>query len=138
MKLSWTIKAAVFAAATFCFAMSASSEPVSFDLPVQAHWGMSTLPPGHYTLEVDPATSWPQTISVIHEGQKRWVSPLVQQAQEDSNRSYLVLVPVGGTYFVREYNSGPTGKRYTFGVPKTAPKAQTASATTSVPVTRGY
>jgi hypothetical protein len=63
---------------------------------------------------------------------------VIQQVQEDSDRSYLVLVSVGGTYFVREYNSGPTGKRYTFGVPKLAPKARTASATTSVPVTRGY
>jgi hypothetical protein len=137
MKLSWKIRAGVFAAATFCFAISATSEPVSFDLPVEAHWGMSILPPGHYTLEVPPTTSWPQTLSVIHQGEKQWISPLIQEAQEDSNRSYLVLVPVGGAYFVREYNSGPTGKRFTFRVPKTAPKAQTASAMTSVPVTRG-
>ena len=35
-----------------------------------------------------------------------------------SNRSYLQLVNVNGTYFVRKYTSGITGRLLMFSVPK--------------------
>jgi hypothetical protein len=137
-KLKWIMNASVIAMAIYCGVPSAEAEQISFDLAVEAHWGTIILQPGHYSLEVPSAASWPQRICVTQNGKRHCISPLVEEVAEESQRSYLRLVTVGSEYFVREYDSGPTGKRFTFRVPKaTSDEADATRSSIAVPETGG-
>jgi len=99
----------------------ASTEHATFNLPVEAHWGSVILHPGTYTFDVPSATSWPQQINLNRNGSTVWILPITESSGWfASDRSYLKLVAVGSTYFVHEYDSGQTGKQFTFRVPKGA------------------
>ena len=115
-----TIKITLFAATFFFAAVRAHAERASFNLPVEAHWGSTILEPGEYIIDVPLATSWPQLISLTRNGKLVRLQAMTEATETKSKGSYLQLVTVGDTYFVREYNSGSAGKLFTFNVPKGA------------------
>ena len=116
-------------AATFLFtAFGAHAEQAKFNLPIEVHWGSAVLEPGEYTISVPLAQSWPQQIVLMLNGKAVALLPLTESGGNDSSRSYLQLVSVRNTYFVSEYNSGSTGKRFTFRIPKGAAEERRVSA----------
>ncbi|MBV8865332.1 MAG: hypothetical protein JO210_08035 [Acidobacteriaceae bacterium] len=115
------VNVAALVAATCLTAFRANAERARFDLPVEAHWGAAILKPGRYTFDVPPASSWPQQIFLTQNGRTIQILPAIESSSAESNRSYLRLVTVKGTYFVREYSSGQSGKSFTFQVPKSNP-----------------
>ncbi len=96
----------------------ANAERAQFDLPFEARWGSTILHPGTYTFDIPSATLWPQQINLNKNGSTVWILPIAESTGLGSNHSYLKLVAVRGTYFIREYDSGQTGKQFTFGIPK--------------------
>ena len=103
--------------AAVCFtALPANAERATVNLPFEVHWGGVVLEPGEHTIFVTPAVSWPQRISLDEKRGTAWVLALAEGTEVESDTSYLKLVSVAETYFVREYFSGSTGKRFTFSV----------------------
>jgi hypothetical protein len=123
-------------AAAFCLtAFRADAQHATVNLPVEAHWGSAVLQPGEYRLDVPAAQSWPQHLSLTQNGRVVWISSIAEGSGRESDRSYLRLVTVGGTYFVREYSSGPTGKQFTFWIPKaTQPEPSVKAQATTLPL----
>lgn len=115
------IRTTMLASAICLSAFRVNAEHVTFNLPMKAHWGATVLQPGRYTFEIPLASSWPEQISLTKNGSSVLITPLWESVTDESNRSYLRLVTVGDAYFVREYNSGLSGKQFTFPVPKKAP-----------------
>jgi hypothetical protein len=106
-------------AAIFLFtAFGAHAEQATFDLPVEVHWGLAILKP-----------AWPQQMSLTRNGKVvASLMPSTESAGSESNESYLQLVSVAGTYYVGEYKSGPTGKQFTFLIPKGAVQVRNVEA----------
>jgi len=133
----------LFGAATLAFGLAlavshASANEATFKLPVLAHFGNAILPPGEYRMTV-PSPITPINVIYLHgDGKVQATLPALTDTQELSDRSYLQLVNVGGTYFVAKYISGVSGKTYTFSIPKAA-RRQTVASTpaTTVAVTGG-
>jgi hypothetical protein len=117
-------------AAIFLFtAFGAHAEQATFNLPVEVHWGLAILKPGKYTINVPLAQSWPQQMSLTRNGKVvASLMPSMESAGSESNESYLQLVSVAGTYYVGEYKSGPTGKQFTFLIPKGAVQVRNVEA----------
>ena len=113
---------AVLAAASFCTVLSADAQNATFNLPFEAQWGDSILPPGEYHINVPLAQDWPQVISLSLGTKVVKILPLTECPVTSSKGSYLQLTKVRGKYFVREYNSASTGKQFTFRVPKQGAK----------------
>jgi len=120
MKLSVTrlVTVSAFAVALGLGASQASAQKATFNLPFAARWGSTVLDPGNYTLRVS------DTLSAIHtyylqseSGTKMAVSGIVNYGPA-SGRSYLKLVNVDGTFYVKEYVSGASGTATQFAVPK--------------------
>ena len=134
----WIWRTTVLSAAVSLSAFGASAARATFNLPVEAHWGSVVLKPGKHTFDVLLASSWPQQISLIENGETVAISALTEWSGVNSGRSYLRLVAVGGTYFVREYSSGPSGKQFTFRIPKPIKaEAGVQTGAVTVPVSRG-
>ena len=114
----WVRRTTVLSVAVFLVAFSASAAHATFDLPVEAHWGSVVLKPGKHSFDVPLASSWPQQISLTDNNRRISISAITELSGVDSDYSYLRLVAVGGTYFVQEYRSGPTGRQFTFWTPK--------------------
>ena len=112
-----------------------AAQQARFHLPFAAHWGNVVLEPGDYTLSA-PSLSTGIAQFYVHGGGTSAIQlPLSTETKETSQSSYLKFVSVNGTYFLREYTSGPTGKTFTFKVPhpeRTQTMAQRTS--TAVPV----
>jgi hypothetical protein len=100
-----------------------------FHLSTPTHWGETVLPPGDYTVRL-PALSLGRTaFRVEGAGKSMYEFPLTTNVSQNySKSSYLKLSDVGGAYFVREYSSGPTGKTFTFSIPKQARLQQMAKS----------
>lgn len=116
---------AVLASMYILIPRQADGGQVSFTLPVRAHWGRVLLEPGRYTVEMPFTMSWPR---VIVRGSETEVEmyPMTQSSGVETEISYLRLVNVGGSYFVREYVSAGMEKVFTFTMPrKPAPKLST-------------
>jgi hypothetical protein len=133
----------LFGAATLALASAlavshASAQEATFKLPVSAHFGNAMLQPGEYRMTVPSPVKSIYVIYLSGGGKVQATLPAVIDTQELSDRSYLELENVGGTYFVRKYISGVTGKAYTFSIPKAA-RRQTVANTpvTTVAVTGG-
>ena len=127
VRMSWMRKfAAIATFATSGFMQGA--EHGKFHLPMEAHWGESVLPPGDYAITL-PARSLGQWQFVIeHSGKVIFeVAPLTTDAQEYSAANFLKLSAVNDQYFVTEFLSGATGKKFTFSVPKST-RRQLAAA----------
>ena len=108
-------------------AMQASAQQATFHLPVAAHWGPAVLQPGDYKLSA-PVGDVAHIITVFGESQTSMIMPVSAWSGQTSDRSYLELVNVSGTYFVKEYQSGASGRTFTFAVPKSVRESIADSA----------
>jgi hypothetical protein len=92
-----------------------------FHLPFGARWGEMTLAPGDYVMQLPEASLGVRQFTVTGDHKTGYVQPVVTDYHDaltnDSDRSYLQLVKVNGTYFVTKYRSGATGKLFSFAVP---------------------
>jgi hypothetical protein len=128
VKLKQLMNISVLAGAACLTASQASAESASFTLPIRVHWGNLVVEPGKYTLNVPLARSWPQEVVLNQAGGRFRIFPIMEAGGISSSRSYLQLVDVGGSYFVREYVSASTGKVFTFWVPKKLSRALNVEA----------
>jgi hypothetical protein len=102
----------------------------TFHLRTAAYWGQVLLQPGDYKIFL-PDPSLDQAEFRIQGAAKTvFELPVITGEQPNSSSSYLKLSEVDGNYFVREFSSGVTGKKYIFPVPKVRGQ-QTANATGS-------
>lgn len=105
----------------------AQAGQATFHLPFAAQWGAVALPPGDYKVAVpDLATSASRQLLVQGEDTKGFVLPNSTDIEalmlKPSDKNYLQLVKVDGTYYVTKYQSGRMGVEFTFRLPK--PKYQ--------------
>ena len=117
--LKRTLSIAGLAAAVLLIASPLNAQQGSFNLPVEAHWGSAVLSPGTYKISGPSVTSPIGVLYISGSGQTQMAVPAETEIKNDTDRSYLKLVDVGGSYVVREYVSGTTGRNYRFGIPKT-------------------
>jgi hypothetical protein len=117
--LKRTLTVAAFAIAAGLLASPLSAAQGKFNLPFEAHWGNAVLAPGSYKISGPSVTSPVGILYIYGNGKTQMAVPAMTEIRGDSDHSYLRLVNVGGTYVVREFVSGATGRNYTFGIPKT-------------------
>lgn len=125
-------------------AAGASAETITkatFTLPVQAYWNNTLLQPGDYTLSLDRANSGVELIYLRGEGITAMFFTPAGSA-ESSGHSSLKVDDVNGTYVIREFDEGPLGRSYRFGMSKairnlTLCGAATQSVTVPVSVAAG-
>lgn len=117
-------------------ALQASAQQAKFHLPFEAHWGTAVLAPGDYNISVPFAEVQP-IFHVSGDNKSSMVTPLVAGEQPLSTHSALQVVNVNGVYFVKEYKSGPTGRVFSFPVPKPVVEASMASTGAAIPVDEG-
>ncbi len=94
------------------------AEHGSFHLDKQVRWGESVLPPGDYEISVPVASLGVTQMQVVGGNTNIFELPLSEQTQTVSDSSYLKLSNINGEYVVTTFQSGVTGRTYTFGVPK--------------------
>ena len=100
---------------------SFAEQLVNFHLPVPVKWGNTTLEPGDYRMELPSSTLGIQTVNMKNDKKSVVALPLLTGGADPaklSNKSYLQLVNVNGTYFVRKFTSGMTGRTLMFPIPK--------------------
>jgi hypothetical protein len=134
------IKNSVFRAAGIgiALAFSALAGQGSFTLPVVAHLGNVTLNPGDYRIITPEPIGGVYVVYIYGNGKLQAALPLGVGTQPERDRSYLELVDVGGTYFVRKYNAGVAGRAFTFNIPKKVRHQAVANVrATSLPVNTG-
>ena len=88
----------------------------SFNLPMQAHWGLITLSPGEHVVR-SPLTSGQPIVSLTTNKSTTLVVPMLSESTSSYGHAYLRLVRVGGEYYVDTYQSA-NGRRYSFATPK--------------------
>lgn len=98
----------------------ASAQTVQFDLPVEVHWGSAVLQPGSYTLSNIDSPSGGSPMLLLHGlmGNRIELPGAVDTQQPLGKRSYLKLVKLDGSYYVREYVSSTSGVAMEFATPK--------------------
>ncbi len=116
-KLNRVARITSFALGIGLTAMQLSAQQGTFNLPVQAHWGNAVLQPGEHTVQVPLPLG--QTIVYLQGGGTAQMAvPLTTENAAGANRSFLRLSKVNGEYYVDEYQSGVSGKRFIFAKPK--------------------
>jgi hypothetical protein len=126
------------AAALVLTVSQASAQRATFTLPFEARIGNATLQPGEYRMTVPSATSAIRVVYLYSNGKVQATLPAAIDAYADSGQSYLELVNVGGTYFVKKFVSSARGATYNFYVPKAARREILANTrATTIPVTSG-
>jgi hypothetical protein len=109
-------------AALVAFAGTATmqgAEQARFHLSTPAHWGEVVLPPGDYEVLLPAPAVGRTAFRIEGAGKSMYEFPLTtDKSQNYSASSYLKLEEIDGSYFVREYSSGPTGRTFTFSIPK--------------------
>ena len=104
-----------------------AAEHATFHLPVPAHWGQVVLQPGDYKMSLPEPSIGRSTFVVVGADRAFFEMPQSTNSVYDtSDSSYLKLVAIDGSYFVREFASGPNGKLFTFGVPKASHRQEMA------------
>jgi hypothetical protein len=137
------IKNHVFRAAGLGIAIAVSASLAlasqgNFTLPMVAHLGNATLNPGDYQIITPEAVGGVNVVYFYGNGKLRATLPLGIRTELEPGRSYLELVNVGGTYFVRTYNAGIAGRAFTFDIPKKVRHEAVANVrATSLPVHTG-
>lgn len=101
-------------------AMQASAQQASFHLPFKAHWGSAVLEPGDYKLSAPIGVSGSHMIQLEGSGKSSMIVPAVTEIQQPNDRSYLELINVKGTYFVKRYKTASSGQVFHFGLPNTS------------------
>ena len=90
---------------------------VAFTLPAPAYWNSTLLQPGDYSLSLDRSIAGLELVYLRGEGVTAvFFTPA--GSNESSGHSCLRLADVNGTYVIREFDEGPLGRSYRFGVPK--------------------
>ncbi len=100
----------------------AQAQQGSSHLPVEAHWGSVVLPPGFYHISIPRRASWPEMVELSSHGQTLAILPEFETSQPASDHSYVSLVKTQGTYAIREFHAGASGKVFTFPLPKRVEK----------------
>lgn len=108
-------------------------EHATFHLPMAAHWGSVLLAPGDYSLSLPDLSIGDVALRVAGAGRTVYEMPSVIDRKETSNKSRLELWNIDGNYFIRELAYGPTGKTFTFFVPKPSHRVQIARIESSSP-----
>jgi hypothetical protein len=95
------------------------AEVGTFYLPTAAHWGQALLEAGYYKVYSPDAS--PDQLKLVVEGAGKTVyeMPVVTDVQRNWAANHLTLSEINGSYFIREFASGATGKTFTFAVPET-------------------
>jgi hypothetical protein len=96
----------------------AQAQHGTFHLPVEAHWGNVVLSPGLYNISVPMRASWPQVMEISSHGKTISILPELEASQLPSDHSYFTLVKINGAYAIREFDSGASGRVFTFLLPK--------------------
>jgi hypothetical protein len=100
-------------------ATGASAETIAkgtFTLPAQAYWNNTLLQPGEYNLSLERGLSGVELVSIRGEGVAAiFIAPV---GAAETGHSCLKVDEVNGTYVVREFDAGPIGTSYRFGVSK--------------------
>ena len=112
------ITVSAFVAALGLGASQANAQKATFHLPVDARWGSTVLHPGTYTLSAPDSLSVSRIFYLRGDAGTQMAIPEVVSNEAASGRSYLKLVNVDGTYYVREYVSGARGTALKFAIPK--------------------
>ena len=90
----------------------------TFHLPIPAHWGQVVLAPGDYKLLAPNLSVGQPMFRIDGEGKSAFALPKVTDNSEHySKSSYLTLSEIDGSYYVKEFSSGATGKTFTFATP---------------------
>jgi hypothetical protein len=90
----------------------------TFNLPVPAYWNNTLLQAGAYTLLMDRATTGVELIYLRGEGvNAAFFAPA--GSEDSSGHSCLKVDDLNGTYVIREFDEGPLGRSYRFGLSKT-------------------
>jgi hypothetical protein len=120
MHLSKNILSFALLASVLSVGSSYAEQLVKFHLPVPVKWGNTTLEPGDYRMELPTTITGVQSVCMKNDKKAVIALPLATSSASPtaSNKSYLQLVNVNGTYFVRKYISGVTGRTLVFGIPK--------------------
>jgi hypothetical protein len=105
----------------------------TFTLPAPAYWNTTLLQPGEYNLSVDRSNSGHNMIFLRGQGIAAiFVTPA--GSEDTSGHSCLKVDDVNGTNVIREFDAGPAGRAYRFGVSKTVRDLNLRSATRSITV----
>jgi len=104
---------------------SQAAVQASFHLPVSAHWGIATLAPGDYRIQVRDLTAGNKQVVIEGKGHTMYAMPVGVDRQDHLDKSSLQLVELNGDYFVRELRSETSGQTYTFQVPKQSHRVAT-------------
>jgi len=104
-----------------------AAEQATFHLPFAAHWGPVVLKPGAYKMSLPVPSAGAGTFQIVGVNKSFFELPQSTDVEESVNSSYLTLVKIDGSYFVREFASKQSGKRFTFGVPKTNHRQEIAN-----------
>ena len=105
-------------AALACTGIMQAEQHGTFHLTTEVHWGKTVLEPGNYRMVLPDPSLRQFPFRIEGASQMIFELPIVTDFQPYSNSSSLKLVEVDGSYFVREFSSGATGKTFTFSVPR--------------------
>jgi hypothetical protein len=133
---NWKLTFALLALGVGMTAAKASAETVlkgSFNLPTQAYWGSNLLEPGEYSFTVDMTMGRTPMVHLRGEGVNALVLSSPVSAPPSTDRTFLTLESINGTYAVRELSAGAIGRSYDFIVSKSAKGPVERSALT-VPI----
>jgi hypothetical protein len=98
-------------------ASAATITKATFTLPVAAYWNNTLLQPGAYTLSLDRSIMGVELIYLRGEDiSATFFTPA--GSGQSSGHSCLRVDNVNGTYVIREFDEGPLGRSYRFGMPK--------------------
>ncbi len=126
-KLNRVARITAFALGIGLTAIQLSAEQGKFNLPVQAHWGHALLQPGEHTVQV-PLPLGQTIVYLGGGGSAQMAVPLTTSNTVGADRSsFLHLSKVNGEYYVDEYQSGLSGKRFIFPKPKATRSASSGA-----------
>jgi hypothetical protein len=98
-------------------ATNLNAQQATFNLPVAARWGSAVLQPGPHKISAPPAVA--QNILYVYTKQhaQMSVASTTELLPSNVSQSFLHLENVGGTYFITEYTSVASGKKFVFAKP---------------------
>jgi hypothetical protein len=114
---TFVITGIALASAAIAFPQDYSSH-ASFSLPYAARWNSVLLQPGEYKLSIPAATSLPQVVKLVKDGQVICLLPAVESASTPSDASELKLKKVGKVAWVTDLDLAAASKSFHFAAPK--------------------
>jgi hypothetical protein len=118
-RFALTLALVTLAALTAAGASAQTITKATFALPTQTYWNDTLLQPGEYTLSLDRSLAGIELVHLRGEGSSAtFLTPA--GSKESSGHSCFKVDEVNGTYIIREFDEGPLGRSYRFGVSKAA------------------